>query len=291
MNIHFISGLPRAGSTLLSVLLAQNPRIHATITSPLFSIATAMRQAMSTSSEHYQLMNERKRLKLYAGLFDSYYEDAYKAGKTIVFDSNRSWLQLQALTSAVFPGARTIVCVRSPSWVIDSLEQLFLANAAVIPQYFNDAFEARSLYSRTDALMRPDRMVGASWSNLREAFYGPQSEQLLIVEYTALVADPEATLRTLYNFIGEPFFEHKYSELRIESQDDIDRFDYAMGVPGLHRVGGEVRRRARATVLPPELYERLERMAFWREVNATNAKVLLGPPETPANRHATQTAE
>lgn len=228
MNIHFISGLPRAGSTLLSVLLAQNPRIHATITSPLFSIATAMRQAMSTSSEHYQLMNERKRLKLYAGLFDSYYEDAYKAGKTIVFDSNRSWLQLQALTSTVFPGARTIVCVRSPSWVIDSLEQLFLANAAVIPQYFNDAFEARSLYSRTDALMRPDRMVGASWSNLREAFYGPQSEQLLIVEYTALVADPEATLRTLYNFIGEPFSSTNIpnceSSLRMTSSVSITRW-------------------------------------------------------------------
>ncbi|MFA8356908.1 sulfotransferase [Burkholderia ubonensis] len=290
MNMHFITGLPRAGSTLLSVLLAQNPRFHATITSPLFNIVTAMRQAMSTSSEHYQLMSDSKRSKLYAGAFDSYYNDVRQVGNEVIFDSNRSWPQMQALTSTVFPGSRMIVCVRSPSWVIDSIEQLFRANQTVIPQYFTDAFEARSLYSRTDALMRQDRMVGASWNNIREAFYGPQSEQLLIVEYTALVANPEATLRAIYDFIGEPHFEHRYSGLRIDSQADIERFDYAMGVPGLHQVGSEIRRRARPTLLPPDLYERLERMAFWRDVNATSAKVLLGPPETPEDGHRKPTA-
>ena len=32
---HFISGLPRSGSTLLSALLRQNPSFHADISSPV----------------------------------------------------------------------------------------------------------------------------------------------------------------------------------------------------------------------------------------------------------------
>ncbi|MEG3936419.1 MULTISPECIES: sulfotransferase [unclassified Microcoleus] len=35
MNSHFISGLPRSGSTLLAALLRQNPRFHGAMTSPL----------------------------------------------------------------------------------------------------------------------------------------------------------------------------------------------------------------------------------------------------------------
>jgi sulfotransferase len=34
-NIHFISGLPRSGSTLLSAILRQNPRFHAGMTGPV----------------------------------------------------------------------------------------------------------------------------------------------------------------------------------------------------------------------------------------------------------------
>ena len=34
-GIHFISGLPRSGSTLLAGILRQNPRFHAGMTSPV----------------------------------------------------------------------------------------------------------------------------------------------------------------------------------------------------------------------------------------------------------------
>ncbi|KWF83509.1 sulfotransferase [Burkholderia diffusa] len=291
MNVHFITGLPRAGSTLLSVLLAQNPRFHAAIASPLFRIVAAMRQAMSAPGDGCQFMSDSKRLTLFSGIFDSYYGDARQAGNTVIFDSNRSWLQMQSLTSAMYPDARVIVCVRGPNWIVDSFEQLFRTSPGVVPKYFADAFEARSIYSRADALMRPDRLIGGSWNNVREAFYGPQSEQLMIVEYTALAADPEATLRAIYDFIGEPFFEHWYWGLDIDVQADIDRCDHSVRESGSHRVGSEVRWRMRPTLLPPELYERLGKMAFWRDVNATNAKVLLGPLETTADGHSRRMAE
>lgn len=46
-GIHFISGLPRAGSTLLAALLRQNPALHAGITSPVGSLFGTMLQEVS----------------------------------------------------------------------------------------------------------------------------------------------------------------------------------------------------------------------------------------------------
>ena len=50
-TIHFISGLPRAGSTLLAALLKQNPRFHAHMSGPLGSIFDALLGAMSGRNE------------------------------------------------------------------------------------------------------------------------------------------------------------------------------------------------------------------------------------------------
>jgi hypothetical protein len=50
-GIHFISGLPRAGSTLLAALLRQNPRFSAGMTSPVGSLFNAMLTATSARNE------------------------------------------------------------------------------------------------------------------------------------------------------------------------------------------------------------------------------------------------
>ncbi|WP_304941055.1 sulfotransferase [Tychonema sp. LEGE 07203] len=48
VKAHFISGLPRSGSTLLAALLRQNPRFHSAMTSRVGSLAERM---LSTASE------------------------------------------------------------------------------------------------------------------------------------------------------------------------------------------------------------------------------------------------
>jgi sulfotransferase len=50
-GIHFISGLPRAGSTLLAAILSQNPVLHAGITSPMGSFVSSLLRDMSQGNE------------------------------------------------------------------------------------------------------------------------------------------------------------------------------------------------------------------------------------------------
>jgi sulfotransferase len=50
-GIHFISGLPRSGSTPLATLMLQNSALHGGITSPVGSLVTGMLRGVSQGNE------------------------------------------------------------------------------------------------------------------------------------------------------------------------------------------------------------------------------------------------
>ena len=43
-------------------------------------------------------------------------------------------------------------------------------------------------------------------------------------------------------------------------------FDLRLGTPGLHDVGRSVEARERKPILPPDLFKRYERDAFWEDL-------------------------
>src|SRR6266436_10417152 len=86
-GIHFISGLPRSGSTLLAAILRQNPRFHAGMTSPVGAMYMALEGAMSRRNEAAVFIGDAQRRDVLKGLFTNYY-DAIQEEK-LVFDTNR----------------------------------------------------------------------------------------------------------------------------------------------------------------------------------------------------------
>src|SRR5215475_14344165 len=58
---HFISGLPRAGSTLTAAILRQNPRFHAGMSSPIASLFDNVIAQVSAGSELSTMVNEAQR--------------------------------------------------------------------------------------------------------------------------------------------------------------------------------------------------------------------------------------
>jgi sulfotransferase len=87
-GIHFISGLPRSGSTLLAGILRQNPRFHAGMSSPVGSLFMAMQGAMSRRNETAVFIDEAQRTELLRGIFSAYYHAIQ--GDKVVFDTNRA---------------------------------------------------------------------------------------------------------------------------------------------------------------------------------------------------------
>jgi len=261
--IHFISGLPRSGSTLLAALLRQNPRFDAGMSGPLAGLFGALLGEMSARNEFSVFLDDAKRQRILHGLFDNYYADRTAE---VIFDTNRAWCAWMPAIARLFPEAKVIACVRELPWVIDSIERLIQRNVFSPSSIFN--YNAGgTVYSRANGVAAQDGMVGAPYDSLKQACYGAQKDRLLLVQYETLTTDPATTLHAIYDFIGEPAFEHDVDHIDY----DVTEFDERAGTPGLHTVGRTVKAQARETLLPPDLFNRFVNDAFWRDPQRTPA--------------------
>lgn len=267
-TFHFISGLPRSGSTLLAALLRQNPRFHAGMTSPVGSLFSALLGQFSAGSEFGPVITQEQRKRLLAGLFSNYY--AEQAGKDIVFDTNRQWCARLPALMDLFPQAKVIACVRNVAWVMDSLERLYRANPYENTKLFDDDVERNTVYSRVDTLAQRNRLVGFAWAALKESYYGEHSRSLLVVDYDLLTQAPEKVLRLVYDFIEVPWYQHDFNNVHY----DAPEFDQALGLAGLHRVRPQVAAQARRTILPPDLFQQYSALSFWNDGAGSAASVI-----------------
>ena len=264
-TIHFISGLPRAGSTLLSAILRQNPKIHAGMTSPVGPVFNAALTAMGAENEFSVFFKEEQKRDILMGVFDGYYKHVDAPG--VVFDTNRMWTSRLAAVRKLFPESKMICCVRNPAWVMDSVERLIRKNAFDVSRIFNNAQERSTVYTRADALLNPHRMIGFAWSALKEAYYSELSDMLLLIDYDLLASRPGEVLPLIYGFIGEEPFEHDFDNVEYEAEN----FDSQLLAKGLHTVRGKVELKPRQTILPPDLFKRCQDLIFWQDARGTKA--------------------
>jgi sulfotransferase len=268
---HFITGLPRSGSTLLSGILLQNPRFHAGMTSPVGSLCSAVLGQVSAGSEFAPVVGRDKRRALLRGLFDAYYADV---GKDVIFDTNRAWSARLPLVHDLFPQAKVIACVRNVAWIMDSFERMYRANPYEHTRLFGAAGARGTVYSRLEGLAQHDQTVGYAWSALREAFYGEHASSLLLIDYELLTRAPAKVLPLVYDFLGEPHFEHDFDNVEY----DAEEFDQQLGAPGLHRVKAQVKFTPRPTVIPPDLFDKFNQMSFWSDTSGSAANVIAPQP-------------
>lgn len=267
-NIHFISGLPRSGSTLLSAILRQNPRFATGVTSPLAAMCGVVLEKMSGGGEFAAFFDEERRRAMLRGLFDSY----YAAAGQVVFDTNRSWTGQAALLAALYPQARIVCCVRDIGWIIDSVERMVRKNPTQLSRVFGFK-PTNSVYGRVEVLMNSESgLVGLAWSTLREAWFGDHASRLILVQYDSLVSHPEAVIGRLYRELGEKPFPHDFDRLAHDEPD----YDAILGMPGLHLVRPKVEKQERPSIIPPDLFAKYADLAFWArpELNHRGATVL-----------------
>jgi sulfotransferase len=118
------------------------------------------------------------------------------------------------------------------------------------------------VYSRVEALTDPRGMVGFAFQATKDAFYGQYAAgHLLLLTYESLARNPLASMRAVYQFIGEPWFEHDFDNISYNA----DEFDARVGMPGLHRVRPRVEPVERASILPREIFARFVNESFWMD--------------------------
>jgi sulfotransferase len=272
-KIHFISGLPRSGSTLLAALLRQNPKFHASMTSPLYGIFAGALANMSGRNEASVFVDDDKRKAILGAIVSQYYGNFNMINPGLnFFDTSRSWTTKCGILFDLFPDARMICMVRNLAWIVNSFEEIIQKNKYEPSRMFG--FDVHSnVYQRANKITAPEGIVGSSYNNLREAFFGPHSDKLLLIDYATLVQHPYHVLEKIYAFIGEPMYEFqdggsaalKFTHDFNNVEYSADEFDRLLNTPGLHTVKRKVAPPdpMRRPIIPPDIFEAHSGQEFW----------------------------
>jgi len=239
---------------MLAAILRQNPAFHAGMSGPVCGMVSALLRTMSASNEYSSFISGDQRRRIVRSVFDAYYAEL--AGKEMIFDTNREWCAHLAEVTELFPQARVLCCVRSPAWILDSIERRVQASPFSRGKMFS-AETGDNVYTRAEYTLKKG-LLGAPLQALRQAWYGEKAHHLIAIRYDSITAQPAEVVRRLYELLGQPLFAHDFENLEFDEPE----FDAQLGMPELHRVRRRVEPNQRATVLPPDLFNQNDR-SFW----------------------------
>lgn len=256
---HFISGLPRSGSTLLSSILKQNPRFHAAISDPLLDYCHSVLTTTHQSVGMEIAVPEQDRIRIMRGIFDSYYQEKPQ----ICFNTNRAWASNTPLLKTLFPSSKIIVCIRDIPWVLDSFEQLNTKNPLTIKALYHHQ-DLPTVYERTRMLMgefpnHAGYVLGPILA-LKQGLYSNEKNMICVVHYDKLTREPESTMKEIYRFLDEPWYSHDFDNV----EDSYDEYDAKTNIRGLHTIRRKVEYVQRRPIIPEDLWMNYTPSSFWK---------------------------
>jgi sulfotransferase len=217
-TLHFLSGIPRSGSTVLAAILNQNPSVHVSTTSGL----VAALNGLATTWHSAELLNETdpdrtKLAQTMRGTIDAFYQDITKP---VVIDKSRGWPTSQimnAMSQVIERPPRIIATVRSIPDCAASFVRL--AN----PENLDDFMTNGSLMNH----------LRAAYISLQDGYqFAP--ENFLFVEYEDLIKDPKTQLDRIHEFLELTPFEYNFKNIdgSTVKEDDENLHGYA----GMHDI-------------------------------------------------------
>lgn len=218
-KLHFLSGLPRSGSTVLAAILNQNPQTHVSTTSGLGAALDAL--ATTWHREPLLEKNDRDRKKLanaMRGLIHGYYDEI--TSKPVVIDKARNWplpVVVSSMAQVLGHKPRIIATVRSVPDCMASFVRV------AKPENLDDFIQQSGLTAH----------LKSSYQVL-QAGYQADPECFLFVEYEDLLADPGTQLQRIHDFLGLDPFEYDFE--RIDGSTVKEDDEGLHGVAGLHDI-------------------------------------------------------
>lgn len=269
-----MAGLPRAGSTLISSILNQNPNIYASANSPMCGMMFNLERSILASEQYQAYPKPNVMSKTLMGVIQGYYSDT---DKTNIIDKSRSWANpehFQVLLRNLPYPPKFIMPVRTITDILASFITLVNKNPGK-PNFIDSEIEARQDFFfyrpvhdiRCDHLMRPKGLIDECLYGISFALQPQNRQYFHFIEYDDLVTNPELEINKIYDFCGIERFEHDYGNIvnNIKENDDV------YGLTGQHDVRSSVSRRNidKNKVLSEQILNKYNNMEFWRNNETT----------------------
>jgi len=232
-KILFNSSLPRSGSTLLQNILAQNPKFYASQTSGVIELLYAARKNYTESLE-FKLKGEKYFDKAWLSFCRHGLEGFYEAltDKPICIDKSRSWIYYYDWLNQFYPNPKIIVCIRDLRSILSSMEKINRKNAHIdnpadIPSKMNFI----NIEQRVEHWMN-SYPVGLATNRLRNSIQKGDDKNFHFIIYEEFTKNPLQSMRRLYDYIEEPYFDHNFEKIEQTVIED----DNHHGIYGDHKI-------------------------------------------------------
>jgi len=235
----FMAGLPRTGSTVLSAILSQNPKIHSGPASPVCPIMRDLTLGFSEGSFMEMAVANRPNFhsEVVGNVPHLYYKDVRKP---FIVDKSRDWLHprnMDLIRTYMSPTPQVLVLLRDKEAIIESFTNLWKKNGVPrkrMKALVDDATWRVSFYC--DEII-PTVKAWQEVINGNSVHRGDSdctSDQFLFIEYDKFVDDPTETLAGIYRFFRLEPYTHDFDDI---SADEIEN-DAVIGPEwaGLHKV-------------------------------------------------------
>ena len=294
-KFYFMAGLPRAGSTLLSTLLNQNPRLYSGPSSPVLGAMYATHENFISNELYTGYPKPDAVNQIIGSVIENWY---YDVEKPVVIDKNRAWCaRVPFIEGYIKQEAKIIVPVRRIDEILASILTMIKRNPFKDGQpriNFVDEYLVKSNIpindeTRCQHLLNNDGIVWESLNATKLGVDEGHSDKFHYVDYNDLVDDPQGELNKIYTFLGEDSFPHSFDNLSNQHRED-DITTYGLG--DMHEVHSKLEKTSSdpSEVLPSSIIElynnNKETLEFWREpIKTFSTQTKVVTPQTTGNSY------
>jgi sulfotransferase len=226
-KFNVISGMPRAGTTLLCNILNMNENFHVTPTSAVLDSIKTIRSNFShditwKAQNRLEIMDDfRNGLK---GFVQGYFNK-----HDVVFDKSRAWPNNLKLIDDIFQNEETKViwCYRDPVEIIGSIEAQYQKTSlieSIDEQAAPGAFA--TLDRRIGTFINDGGLVTFPIEGLIDALEMGYGHRILIIKYFDLTNHTQEVLDAIHDFIGEPRVKYDFKKLKQSTFEYDGMYNY-----------------------------------------------------------------
>ena len=134
---------------------------------------------------------------------------------------------------------KIIAPVRDLREVLSSFEKLWRKQAATgqIQGVAENYFQLQTLEGRCEYWTRSDQPVGLAFNRIKNAIQCGYRDRIHFVDFDNLTKYPEETLRAIYKFLEEPYYEHNFNHVEQVTWEDDAVYGFGLG---LHDIRNKV---------------------------------------------------
>ena len=204
-KLFFLVALPRSGNTLFASVMNQNPEIATTANSITLEIMKDLCFLKTTETFH-NFPDHKSLDNVLDNVYNLYYKDW---PQRVIIDRAPVMTEenFELMQKHFKPRFKCIILLRDLMDVLASYMQWYTEN----PNSFVNKFNLETDEQKLLMLMNDEGAIVESLKAIKNSYNYP--DICYHVKYDDIVINPEQEFKKIYDFIGEPYFNHSFNNL------------------------------------------------------------------------------